>query len=443
MKKILSVILTLVMLFSITAFASADESLVDVLFWHAMSGSAGEMMESLVEEYNTTVGPQHGYHVTSVFAGAYADSAVKMNAIIANGNQADLPDLYQISAPGSFEVVNNEYLIPIYTLLDNGAAPLEGITPQSISYSSYQGKLYFYPISNSSVLMFYNKTIMNELGITEYPKTMSELAEFTAKTMIISEDKVERFGFATQMRTYLLGSFIPMQGEGLYMVNEENGHANTPTAMAMDQDGTLAHLLDAWQEVLATGGAVYNDIKCQNNLTTGLYVSVAASSGNLASLTASMAEAGYELGVSELVRVDENCTNGSGLGGSSLALYNSGRPGAVEGAYDFIQFLHQPEICAKWVAGTGYMPANTEAWNAPALVELTNSNPNFVVLREMQEHSKDCTNYTEIWSPSYNEINTIITNECIAFGDGQSKEATIERMADQVNELITDWWDQN
>ena len=124
-------------------------------------------------------------------------------------------------------------------------------------------------------------------------------------------------------------------------------------------------------------------------------------------------------------------------------MFNSGREGAAAGAYDFLKFLYDADNCAYWVAHTGYLPVNTEAWDAEELKNLVEANPNYLALKQVQFDSYNSVNYTEFWSPSYNEINTIITNECVAFGDGQSKEDTIARMAEQVNELIQDWWDQN
>ncbi len=446
MKKVLSLILSLCLLATLASVPALAEAPKEVLFWHSMSGNAATVLDEIVADYNATQGAQNGYKVTSLFAGAYQESSVKLTAIISAGSKEELPDLYQISARGCFEMKDNEYLIPIADMLDKDPAGLDinNISAASLQYASYEGKLLGFPFANSSVIMYYNKDHFKEAGLNPeaFPKTLAELADTVGKLTKKQGDKIDRFGFGVRMRFFLLGSLIPMQGEGLYAFDNMNGHTGTPTQIAMTKDGSLARFMDEWQKVLLTGGVDPDNMSPNADFVAGMYSVIAASSAGLASMITQSQEAGFEFGVAELSRVDENCTTGTGLGGSGLYMFDNGK-GTSEGAWDFIKYFSTPEVSAKWMMGTGYYPVNKLAYDLPQVKALMEEHPQWKILQTVAANSEKYPDYLEPWVPGLNEMDTMVGNELVAFAQGQSKEDTIQRIDDQATELLQDWADQN
>ena len=446
MKKVLSLILTLCLLATIAAVPALAEAPKEVLFWHSMSSNAAAVMDEIVADYNATRGAQNGYKVTSLFAGAYQESSVKLTAITSTGSNAELPDLYQISARGCFEMKDNEYLIPIADMLDKDPTGLDlaNISAASLQYASYEGKLLGFPFANSSVIMYYNKDHFKEAGLDPdaFPKTLAELADTVSKLTKKQGDKIDRFGLGVRMRFFLLGSLIPMQGEGLYAFDNMNGHNGTPTQISMTKDGSLARFMDEWQKVLATGGVDPDNMSPNADFVGGMYSIIAASSAGLANMIKQSQEAGFEFGVAELCRVDENSTTGTGLGGSGLYMFDNGK-GTSEGAWDFIKYFSTPEVSAKWMMGTGYYPVNKLAYDLPEVKALMESNPQWQILKTVANNSENYPDYLEPWVAGLNEMDTMVGNELVAFAQGQSKEDTIARIDEQATELLQDWADQN
>lgn len=52
-------------------------------------------------------------------------------------------------------------------------------------------------------------------------------------------------------------------------------------------------------------------------------------------------------------------------GGGNLAIFNNDNPEKQEAAWRFIRFLTEPEIMARWCAGTGYLPVTRSSFEHP------------------------------------------------------------------------------
>lgn len=446
MRKLLSLALALFLLTTLAIVPALANEPKEVLFWHSMSGNASAVLEEIVADYNATQGAQNGYKVNPLFAGAYQESSIKLTAITSTGDNSQLPDLYQISARGCFEMKDNEYLIPIADMMENDPNGLDtsNISNASLQYASYEGKLLGFPFANSSVIMYYNKDHFKEVGLDPetFPRTLADLAPVVEKLTIKQGEKIDRFGFGVRMRFFLLGSLIPMQGKGLYAFDNMNGHTGTPTQITMTKDGSLGRFMDEWQKVLATGGVEPDDMSPNDEFVSGMYSIIAASSASLASMIKNTQEAGFEFGVAELSRVDENSTTGTGLGGSGLYMFNTGK-GTSEGAWDFIKYFSTPEVSAKWMMGTGYYPVNKLAYELPEVKTLMETNPQWEILKTIAANSENYPDYLEPWVPGLNEMDTMVGNELVSFANGQSKEDTIQRIDQQATELLQDWFDQN
>ena len=60
---------------------------MEVTFWHSLSGSDGQTVETMAQEFNTA---HPGVTIKPVFVGEYGDAVTKLQAAIPAGRQPDL-----------------------------------------------------------------------------------------------------------------------------------------------------------------------------------------------------------------------------------------------------------------------------------------------------------------------------------------------------------------
>lgn len=422
---------------------------VKINFWHSMTGATGELIKTIVADYNNTWGKEHNITVEAIFQGAYDDASTKLAAILQSNSQSDLPDIMQMSSKGIFEVKESEYIYPVQKLVDmdpNGIN-IKDLNAPALHYAMYKDYILGLPFSNSSIMLFYNKDLFRKAGLDpeKPPKTIAELADYTAKLTKRSGNKIETFGFATKLRFFLLGTWIPMQGQNKNIFNNANGRGGTPTEISMTKDGSLDTLLTEWSKVLATGGVAYNEMSPAEGFQNGMYAMCALSTSSMATVYRNIQTPGlFQVGVAEFPRVNTASTSGTGIGGSAVYVFDTGSQDKLLGAWDFLKFLASPESSAKWFMNTGYYGMNDRCYELPETKAFLDKQPLFNIILEIEKRSSEYPDYLEPWVPSFTDIDTTIQNELILFGDGkQDKAATIKNIDTKVNRMLKDYWDAN
>jgi len=90
----------------------------------------------------------------------------------------------------------------------------------------YEGKNYMVPFYVSKTLLFYNKTMMREAGVTRPPQTFDELLEAARKMT-----KGEKSGFVTLNFDWLYWPLLAMNGVELLTPDLKKAAFNTPAAV--------------------------------------------------------------------------------------------------------------------------------------------------------------------------------------------------------------------
>ncbi|MBW7453596.1 ABC transporter substrate-binding protein [Paenibacillus sepulcri] len=421
----------------------------EVIFWHSMTGEAAEMIEKTAKEYNESVGKEKGITITPTFQGTYDEASTKLAAILQSDSQEELPDIMQLSSKGIFDVKNSEYIVPVQDFIeqDSEGINLNDLNQNAMQYAMYKDKMLGLPFSNSSIMIYYNKDHFKEAGLDPKspPTTLEELAAAVDKLAVVENNKTTRYGIGIKLRFFLLGTWIPMQGENKYIFNNEDGHLDTPTELSMTSDGTLETLLTEWEKVLATGGVEYTDTSPMAGFQSGLYSIMPASTASMGSVTKNIIDAGlFDVGVAELPRLNENSTTGTGVGGSAVYLFDRGNKDSILGAWDYLKYLATPEVSAEWFKSTGYYPMNNQAMELEGTKQFLEKNPQFNIIQTIMEHSKNYTKYLEPWVPSFTDMDQLIQDEIIKFSNGsQDMATTISNIDSSTNQLLQDWHTAN
>lgn len=422
---------------------------VKVVFWHSMTGAAAENIEATAAKYNETVGKEKGITISPVFQGAYDEASTKLTAVLRSGAQKDLPDIMQLSSKGIFDVKDSKFIVPVQSFIDRDPSGMNvsDLNQNALHYATYNGKVLGLPFSNSSIMLFYNKDHFRQAGLNpdEPPKTLEELARYANALKVKDGAKMVRYAMGAQLRFFLLGTWIPMQGENKYIFDHEDGRTGTPEKLAMTGDGTLKTLLTEWSKVLATGGVEYTVANPTKDFQAGLYSMIPAATSSMGNMTSVVVNGKlFDLGVAELPRVNSQSTSGTGIGGSAVYLFNRGNEDALRGAWDYLKYLATPEVSADWFMKTGYYPMNTKAMELSSTKDFMDKNPQYGIIQKITDNSKKYEKYLEPWTPSFTDMDKIVQDEIIRFSQGsQDIDKTVDTIEAKTNQLLKDWRSAN
>ena len=139
---------------------------VSIEFWHSMSGTMGETIDSLVEDFNNGIGKDKGITVTATYQGAYDDLKSKVVGAIKAGNN---PTVVQGTVNAITDFIQSGMVQPLneYIFHDEvGIADFDDIYEvyrnENSSYDT-EGTFYSLPISKSTTLFslsLINKTFV-------------------------------------------------------------------------------------------------------------------------------------------------------------------------------------------------------------------------------------------------------------------------------------------
>ena len=215
MKRLVSLLLACLMLLSMgTALAEntyAVTAPVNIVFWHSLSSDADVgLLTSMVKDFEAT---QPNVTVTMEYIGSY--NAINEKLVAAHAANSGLPGLTIINVPrlasyaqgGLTENMNPYIEANNYDMSDFGAGFVDAM--------NVDGAQVALPFMQSGQVFFYNKTVLDSLGLT-FPTQWSEMDEYV-KTVYEKTGKsaISIIGYDN---AYFYNLFV---NAGAYMINED------------------------------------------------------------------------------------------------------------------------------------------------------------------------------------------------------------------------------
>src|SRR5690625_2376386 len=150
-----------------------SEGKIEISFWHAMSGSNGDELESIVDKFNDQ---SDSVHVEAIYQGSYDDSLTKLRAI---GGSDEAPAIVQVFEIGTKYMSESGFITPMQELIDKDNFDVSVLEPNILSYYELDGQLYSMPFNTSNAVMFYNKDMFEEAGLDPEnpPNSFSEMKD--------------------------------------------------------------------------------------------------------------------------------------------------------------------------------------------------------------------------------------------------------------------------
>jgi sn-glycerol 3-phosphate transport system substrate-binding protein len=293
------------------------------------------------------------------------------------------------------------------------------------------------PFNSSTILLYYNKSAFDEVGISEPPKTLDDLTQAAVKLkQTDARGKVTRYGFANVPTTYELMCWLGQQNGLSFITDEENGHTGIPTRVLFDDNGTMVNFLNKWKTLYATGALENLTSDLNGAFASGRVAMIVASTSNLTTIE-QMVGSRFALGVAPFPMVDERATGGVNVGGGALwALDN--KSGHEKETWQFIKFLASAESQLYWHIETGYFPIHRDTYTLEAFVQHLSENPRAGVAIEQLLSSNP--RLQGIWVPSAYQIYYAFQSGILKMlEEGRSAEETSRALAREIDGYLADF----
>ena len=309
---------------------------VEISFWHAMSGDLEKTLEKLTDKFMEA---NPNITVTLQNQSTYNDLQQKMTATLASPK--DLPTLTQAYPHWMINAMQDELLVDLKPYIENetiGSENYNDILEGFRTSSEIDGKIYGMPFNKSTEVIWYNKTLFDELGL-EVPKTFEEFAQ-VAKT--ITEKKgIVGAGFDALNNFYT--TYLKNKGVDF------NSETDVTSAESVE---AANYYLDGIKEgyFRIAGTDMYLSGPFANE-TLGMYVGSNAGE----SFVKQGVDGKFEIGVAPYPA--ESVMQQ----GTDLYMFSNATAEQRTAAFEFLKFLTSTENQITWGVETGYIPATHAA----------------------------------------------------------------------------------
>jgi len=376
MKKLLSFLMTAILLVSLLGVALADDEPIEILFWHTRkSGANLEVVEHEVETFNATIGKELGIVVHHEPQGGYPEIWAALST--ASGDVA--PDVIALGNTYVPYALGEDMLVDMAPLAEADGYDLTGNLMDWVLQiaGNTDGQIHSLPYIRSTPVLYYNKGIADELGITIPEQiTIEELENFGRAAMIKDGDTVTRYGFE------LLKDFGYYNAAWVYQLGSEflAAEGGSPAL----EDGTMLKVLSDWRRWVDEGWCRPFDASSQadgalQEFVAGRLASYINSCSAMAGIIKNAKENGIELGVAMFPTYDKE-NHVAEIGGGNIAIIGEGKTDAqIKAAWEFIKFVMSDSEQFFNSTKTGYCPCTLSVANDPDMAAFWAENPFYQV----------------------------------------------------------------
>ena len=305
---------------------------VEISFWHAMSGDLEKTLENLTNKFMEA---NPNIKVNLQNQSTYNDLQQKMTATLASPK--DLPTLTQAYPHWMINAMQDELLVDLKPYIENETIGSENYNDMLEGFktaSEIDGKIYGMPFNKSTEVIWYNKTLFDELGL-EVPTTFEEFAQ-VAKTITEKKGIVDALNnFYT---TYLKNKGVDFNSE------TDVTSAESVEAANYYLDG----IKEGYFRIAGTDMYLSGPFAAEQ---LGMYVGSNAGE----SFVKQGVDGKFEIGVAPYPA--ESVMQQ----GTDLYMFSNATAEQRTAAFEFLKFLTSTENQITWGVETGYIPATHAA----------------------------------------------------------------------------------
>lgn len=410
----------------------ADASEVDkttISFWHSMGGVNGQAIDTLVQKFNDE--NEYGITVEAEYQGSYDDALNKLKSAQIGNMGADLVQVYEI---GTRFMIESGWIVPMQSMVNADEYDTSVLESNLAAYYTINDMLYSMPFNSSTPLMYYNKDMFDAAGITEIPDSLESIAQIGDKLLDSGAQEVMSLG----IYGWFFEQFIGKQG--LEYANNGNGRTEAATAVAFDENGAVANILNEWKNLYDLGYAPNVGKGGDAGLADFSAGKSAITLGSTASLKQILQDVDgkFEVGTAYFPKVKSTDEGGVSIGGASLWALDNNDPKKLRATWEFVKFLISPESQAFWNAETGYFPVNVDAHDEDVFKENIEKYPQFETAIDQLHDS--APQYAGALLSVFSEARAIVESEIESMLNGnETVDEAVDSMASQINDAIEEY----
>jgi len=348
---------------TIPGFDPNNRSVVEIEFWHAMTGAHEAGIQRIVDAFHA----QNPYvRVNAMFQGNYGQLS---NQIMLNDLAGNLPHIAQATVSDVTRYMVDGMILPLNMFMND---PVVGLAAEDIddigsgfrATSVFDGEWYSLPFSKSVRVMFYNRDMFNAAGL-DIPTTWDEVLE---AARVLTDEAAGVVGFSFENAHDMEWIAKLFQAGGTYLDEATN------RAVFASPEG-----ISAMEWVMDLINSPYGRTAGADGFNSGVFgrQDIAMYIGSSAGMphVTNAVDGTFDWGVAPTPS-----TNGSRaveFAGNDLVLFENTNHSIEErvGAWEFMAFTLRPEIAAQWAIDSGYVPVTYTAASLPLFLDFLAENP--------------------------------------------------------------------
>lgn len=318
----------------------SDDKTVSI--WYYYSGKQQDLFEDLIEEYNES---QDKYQLKGEYI-PFDDTKKQLSVGLAGGT---LPDMVIMDVVDNASFANQGVLEDITAKVDEWGE-VETLYEGPLESATYDDKYYGLPVGSNALGFFYNEDLFEEAGIDSPPETWEELIDVAHKLTTDDVKGVAVSAVKSEEATFQFYPFLRSAGVEYDSLNSESAADALNLLKTLVDDGSMgSDVVNATQDDLA------------RQFATGKIAMMVNGPWNIERLKEQNPDLNF--GISEIPKDKEFA---SALGGENIAIIKDSN---VDGAFDFMTWLLEPERIEEFSSETGVFPPrkdvleNSDFWN--------------------------------------------------------------------------------
>ena len=424
-------LLVSILLWSSCAVVFAQE---EMLLWHAMDGSRGRELETLVQRYNAS---QTQVRVTAVYKGSYEKTMSEALAAQRSGQGPTVVQIYELGT-ANMMYAGSGVVRPLWQVFQEAGEKVDAKSylPAVAGYfADTHGNLQALPFNVSTPILFYNKDAFRKakLDPEKPPKTWYEMPA----TMGALLDAVPH----SCAYTSSWPAWIHIENMSTWhsrdVATKDNGLAGLDTTLVFNTHLMVRHvsMLSSWVQ---SGYFTYTGRGAggERRFASGECAMITSSSASYAELRS---QAKFDFGTAQLPYYDDikGAPHHTLIGGGGLWVLGGRKPVEYRAAARFLSWLARPEVQADWHQSTGYVPLTRAAYELTAQKGFYKSNPGHEIAIKQLLLNAPTRESRGIRLGDFPEIRAILEQELETVWEGKAPpKLALDRAADRGNQLL-------
>ncbi|MCL4396340.1 MAG: ABC transporter substrate-binding protein [Chloroflexi bacterium] len=363
---------------------------VTVTYWFPvdLGGGLAKVMDSMVAKFN---GAHPNIEVKAVYTGNYDATLQKIQAGQLAGN---LPDVAVVVNEHTQTLAPLGILEPLdsFVQADGGKKFTDQYFPALLLNSYLNGKMYSLPFQRSVPVLYYNKDLFDQAGISKPPETWDEMEQDAIKLTQKQGGQVSRWGIEVPLEAYnwIYYAFVYEAGGKIISDDLKTLYLDQPPAI---------EAMNYWYKLVNTDHvtAAYTPwAQASQDFAAQKTAMVIYSSGSQAFFRDS---AKFKW---SLVKIPQDKQYGVAPGGGNILMFK--KDAATEkAAWEFMKWMTSPEETAFWSMNSGYIAVQPAAWDLPVMKDYAKKYPEVLVTVDQLKNA-----YYEPGAPNYTKVRDLL-----------------------------------